>query len=282
VNASIAGLLLATCLIGTRFQLLYWKDSETLFAHTVAVTGENAIARINLGAALEKQGKLSEALAEYKEAVRINPDLVQGRNNLANLLDATGKPEEALSQYREAVRLKPRAELPRLNLAAQLLELDKFDEAMSEYKTAQNLRPDDPRPHYRMGKALLKHGQSAEGIAQLRQALSLDPENPQTLVYLARVLAADQSSLNRNGKDAVELAERANKLTGGQDTFVLDTLGIAYAEAGRLKEAQEAARTALELAGKDDDKKTVSAIEARLRLYEAGQPYHEDFTKSQP
>jgi Flp pilus assembly protein TadD len=282
VTASIAGLLLTSCLAGTGFQLRYWKDSGTLFAHAVTVTGENAIARINLGVALEKQGKLSEALAEYKEAVRINPDLAQGHNNLANLLDATGKPEEALSHYREAVRLKPRAELPHLNLAAQLLELGKFDEAMSEYKIAGTLKPDDSRPHYRMGKALLRHGRSAEATAQFRQALSLDPVNPQVLVYLARVLAADQNSLNRNGNEAVGLAEKANELTRSQDSFVLDTLGIACAEAGRFKEAQQAARIALDLAGKDDDKKTVSAIEARLQLYEAGQPYHEDFSKSQP
>jgi Flp pilus assembly protein TadD len=214
--------------------------------------------------------------------VRINPDLAQGHNNLANLLDATGKPEEALAQYRDAVRLKPRAELPHMNLAAQLLELGKFDEAMSEYKIAENLKPDDPRPHYRMGKALLKRGQSSEAIMQFRQALALDPINPQILVSLARVLGADQNPLNRNSADAVGFAEKVNQLTGGQDTFVLDTLGIAYADAGRFKEAQQAARAALELVGKDDDKPTGSKIEARLRLYEAGQPYHEDFSKSQP
>ncbi|MGD0253772.1 MAG: tetratricopeptide repeat protein, partial [Verrucomicrobiota bacterium] len=66
--AVAASLMLAGCLMLTENQLRCWRDSQTLFAHAVAVTKDNDIAHINLGVALEQQGKLDEALAEYREA----------------------------------------------------------------------------------------------------------------------------------------------------------------------------------------------------------------------
>jgi hypothetical protein len=73
----------------------------------------------------------------------------------------------------------------------------------------------------------------------------------------------------------VVLAEGANQRAGGKAAAVLDTLGAAYAEAGRYGEAVGAAQGALGLAQAAGQTESARQIEARLRLYQAGRPYHE-------
>ena len=53
------------------------------------------------------KSKHDEAIAEYREAIRLKPDFAEAHNNLGNALQAKGKLDEAIAEYREAIRLKP-------------------------------------------------------------------------------------------------------------------------------------------------------------------------------
>jgi tetratricopeptide (TPR) repeat protein len=79
----------------------------------------------------------------------------------------------------------------------------------------------------------------------------------------------------RNGQKAVELAQQAERLGGGESPQILDTLAAAYAEAGRFGEAVETAKRALDLSVAQNNKPLAEAIQARLKLYETNVPYHE-------
>jgi len=239
------------------------------------VTTENAVARLNLGVALEQAGQTNEALAQYRESLRINPERAQAHNNVANLLAASGNKEEALIHYREALRLNKKAPLAHLNLGTTLLEMGRFDEAMQHYAAAKRLSPDDPRPPYLMGKASLQQKRSADAVAHFRDVLRLAPSDFRTLTLLARVLSSDADAKLRNGTEAIALAERANELTRGSEAFVLDTLAMAYAEAGRFAEAERAAQQAIAVAAKAGANDDVAAVQQRLELYKSGQPYRE-------
>ncbi|HEY1717936.1 MAG TPA: tetratricopeptide repeat protein [Verrucomicrobiae bacterium] len=274
--AAAAVLILAGCLILTEHQLGFWQNDETLFGHAVAVTENNDVARVNFGVALEKQGRDAEALANYREALRINPRSVQAHNNLANFLDDMGRPDEAFAEYQKALELNPRAPLAHDNLGTLLTELGRFDEAMNEYAQAARLDSSDPRPHYLTGKALLKQGRDAEAIPQFREALRLDPDDFQSLTFLARVLASDEDEKIRDGAQAVALAERANELTGGAQPFVLETLAMAYAENSRFNDAQQTEQNAVRLAEAANLKET-NEMELRLQLYKTGRPWRESF-----
>ena len=274
-----AGLVLAGCLFGIERQLGFWQNNEKLFRHAIAVTKNNAIAHINLGVALEQDDRREDALAEYHKAVEIAPGYAQAHNNLANLLSEMGGREEAFRQYQEALRLNPNAIDAHLNFGMLLSDMGRFDDAMREYEKAAQLAPDDPRPHYLMGKACLRHGQSAEAVKHFHEALQIAPNDFQTLTWLARVLASDKDAMVRYAKDAISLAQRANELTGGEQPFVLDTLGMAYAEGGRFKEAQETEQKAIELASAGA-KEMVPPLQERLRLYQSSRPYREDFSQT--
>jgi Flp pilus assembly protein TadD len=98
---------------------------------------------------------------------------------------------------------------------------------------------------------------------------------------MAHALAASPEASDRNAEEAVRLAERAVQLSGGQDPGYLDTLAMAYANAGRFPEASETARRALDLATQQNQSQLVEELNARIRLYQAGQPYR-DTWKGRP
>jgi len=274
--AAAAGLILAGCVALTENQLRYWRDSLTLFGHAVAVTRYNDIAQINLGVALEQEGKGDEALAEYRKAERLAPTRFQVHNNLGNLLDSMGKPGEALAEYREAVRLKPDLPLLHDGLGIVLTELGRFSEAMNEFTNAARLDPTYPWPHFEMGKTLLKQGRDSEALGQFHEALRIDSDNFRILAYTAHVLAADENPEIRDGNAALLLAAKANALTGGAQPFVLDAVGMACAETGDFNDAQDVAQKALDLA-RARKLKNLDGLQQRLQLYKNHQPWRESF-----
>jgi Tfp pilus assembly protein PilF len=275
VPALAAGLALAGCVAMTIRQLGFWRDSQSLFTHALAVTQANPIAHVNLGVALEQAGQRQEARRQYEAALRLAPRLVEAHNGLGNVLQADGRLDAALAQYREAVRLKPSALLPHLNLATLLARLGQYDEAMKECAAAARLGPRDPRPRLLLGKVLLRQRRSPEAVRELHAALALAPNDAQTIVLLARVLASDPDARARNGPAAVALARQALALAGGDSALLLDTLAMALAETGRFDEARAAAQQALDQAATDNDTEAVAALRDRLRLYESRQPWRD-------
>jgi tetratricopeptide (TPR) repeat protein len=272
-----ASAVLIACLALTIHQIGYWKDGVSLFTHAINITSENPMAQLNLAVSLEVKGARREALTTYQEALRLNPELQQANNALGDLYNELGKTNEAIAHYRAELKLREQP-LTHENLGAILLKLGRTDEAMENYEAAARLDPADPRAHYLMAKALLRSGRSAEAVVQFREALGRDADNVQSLVYLARVLAADRDARVRNGAEAIGLAERANLLTGDSQSFVLDTLAMAYAEVGRFAEAQQTLQHALDLAKGTDDPGSIAAMQERLKIYQAGKPYRQDFS----
>jgi tetratricopeptide (TPR) repeat protein len=278
IPISIAAvLILAMCLFLTEKQLRYWRDSESLFTHALEVTNDNALAHLNLGAALEEKNETSRALMEYQKALQLNPGRHEIYNNIGKLLDGEGKPQEALPYCRDAVRLDPKSARSHNVLGIVLLELGRFDEATGEFSEAMRLDSNYAPPHFEMGRALLEQGRDADALPEFREALLLEPENFQMLICISRILAADEKPEIRNGTESLALANNAVKLN---DNFVaLDTLAIAYAENGRFDEAVQTGQQALALALAAGSKDDATSIQRRLELYRKRQPWRESFRK---
>jgi tetratricopeptide (TPR) repeat protein len=228
----------------------------------------------------EQQGDATAAMGFYRQALELDPTLVEAHNNLGNLLNEAGAEPEALAQYHAAINLAPAEPRAHENLGTLLLKLGRFDEAMQQYQQAENLQPGDPHVFFLIGKARLHHGQSTEAAAQFRRALELDANDPQSLTFLARILATDANPTNRDGAAAVALAEKANTLAGGVQPYILDILAMTYAEAGRFSDAQATGAKALELAQAASLSNMAASIQLHLQSFQAGRPCRETFTNT--
>ncbi len=273
--AVAAALILAGCLVLTENQLRCWRDSESLFFHAAAIK-DNNIAHLNLGAIYQDEGRLNEALAEYRASAQVAPGYSRVHSNLGSVLDALGRPEEALAEYRLALQLEPNSPLLHDGIGIVFVELGHFDEAMSQFSEAARLDPAYPWPYFQMGKGLLQQGRDAEAIGKFREALRINPDNFQILAFVAHVLAADEKPEVRDGQTALVYAARANFLSDGAQPFVLDALGMACAEVGHFDDAREVTQKAINLAiaAKMEN---LEPLRQRLELYRNHQPWRESF-----
>jgi tetratricopeptide (TPR) repeat protein len=263
---------------------------------------------------LEQEKRLNEEVEEYKVILRMLPPSDKDRIRVINTLLADalcklGRVDEAIPCYREALQLDPTGTAVRIQLgraliddgdfaAAQLefssvLHADarnakaidglgyllamqgKADEAKARYLEAMQLDPKDASTYLHYALLLSSQQQFREAVVEYRKALALDDRLLIACNNLAWMLASSPDPQIRDGREAVELAERACRLTNNEQPFFLGTLAAAYAEAGRFNDAVATAEKARDLARKNGLEKIAERNGQLLELYQVGQPYHE-------
>jgi tetratricopeptide (TPR) repeat protein len=171
----LALLILAAGTVRTLDQLQYWKNSETLFRHTVAVTKGNQIAYYNLGEYCFTQGQLDEAIDDYLKAIQIRPSYDDALNNLGAALAVKGELDEAIARIRESIHYRPDKADAYYNLGNVFVMQHKLDEAASAYTEALRLKPDYPEAHNNLANVLLMQGHRDAAVQHYREALRLNP-----------------------------------------------------------------------------------------------------------
>jgi len=193
--------------------------------------------------------------------------------NLAIALASTGKVDEAIPYLEKAAELAPGDAGIQTNLGAALVGRGRIEAAIPHLEQAVQAAPESADAHYHLGAAYAGQGKTANAMGEWRKAIAIDASYVPALFRIAEVLAANPNASLRNGSEAVELAERAAKLTGGQQPAILDTLAAAYAEAGRFTEAADTARHALAIANQQNDSQLAAGLRGRISLYEANTPF---------
>jgi Flp pilus assembly protein TadD/Tfp pilus assembly protein PilZ len=269
------GLALAGCLAATAIQVRYWRDSETLFRHALAVTKQNGAMENNLGKVLFEEGRVDEALSHLRRAVVFAPNYPKSHFNLGNALLARGKVAEALGQFEINVALQPGDAIAQYVFGRALLDQGLPEDAVPHLEKAVQLRPDAADFHCKLGDACRQTGRAAEAIGQYEKALHILPRYVQAASSLAWMLATTPDASLRNGARAVQLALLADHLSGGQDPKIIGVLAAAYAEAGDFSKAAATVRGALQLAGPESDSALAGILRAQLALYRAGSPFRD-------
>ena len=126
-----------------------------------------------------------------------------------------------------------------------------------------------------MAKIAVAENKTVEAIGYYRKALRLRPDSPEDLDSLAWLLATDRDAGNRDGAEAVRLAQHACELTQNIDPLALSTLAAAYAEAGRFSDALKTAEAAITYGNLSHEPALVKQTRARLKLYAAGQAFRQ-------
>ncbi len=95
---------------------------------------EEALKHYRKGLDFDVSGKPSEAMREYREAIRLDPTLAEAHSNLGVILKDLGKLDEAIKEYREAIRLDPTLGEAHNNLAIALYFKGDYAGAWKEVK----------------------------------------------------------------------------------------------------------------------------------------------------
>ena len=219
-------------------QTSYWRDSETLFTHALAVTSNNDVALNNLGIIFLDKGQLDEAISKLQAAIDLRSENAPAHDNLAKALLRKGQVAEAMIHYRK------------------FLELD----------------PANVEARNTLGTALIQQGHVREAIDQWQQVLATQPENGNASSNLAWVFATSPDDSIRDGTRAAELGERALRISGGKIPMIYKVLAAAYAENGRFADAVETAQHGADLASIQGNPALAAELQKNIALYQTGRP----------
>jgi tetratricopeptide (TPR) repeat protein len=238
ILSTVAVLVIAALSSCAWVQTSYWRNSEILFRHALAVTTNNDVAENNLGIVFLGQGKLDEAISLLQSAVDLRSDNSPAHQNLAKALLQKGEVDNALVHYRK------------------LLEL----------------QPDNIEVHNIVGTVLIQQHRIREGVEEWRKGLAIDPNNGNAMSNLAWVFATSPDDSLRDGAKAVQLAEQALRISGGRIPIIFRTLAAAYAESGQFSEARQTAQRGIELANSQGNSALAAELQGNIALYQERQP----------
>lgn len=200
-------IVLAALAIRAHRQVGFWKNSITLFSHSLDVTGDNPLACYNLGTACDNLGRHAEAIDIYKRAIKTKPDYLDAWYNLGNACAALGR----------------------------------YTEAIDAFKQATTINPDFAYAHMNLGVAYGSIGRYHQAITALEHAITIDPNNVDAWFNLGNAYG----SVGR-GPQAIEAFEKATQIRP-DDVYAWCNLGNACAALGRYNRAIDAFRQALKI-----------------------------------
>lgn len=248
LHASAAAIIAVLTIVCAN-QVSYWRDSETLFAHAVEVTSNNALAHNNLGTAYHAQGRHAEAEEQFKIAMKALPKDIKAYYNMGVVRLEQKRYEEAMNWLDIALTIDEDDPDVLVNLAKVYLETAEPGEAERLCRGALESDPLSVTAHVNLGVALAKQGRLTEAAAAYVNGLKVDPFNASAHMNLANVLAragkyAEASLHYRRSLDV----DPDNAKTHFNYGACLELSGdvakarYRYAEALRLDDSFEAAR----------------------------------------
>ena len=129
-----------------------------------------------MGVALKDQGKLEKAIAAFKKARSLEPNLAETYNNLGVALKDQGKFEEAMEVYNKVISLKPDYADVYNNIGITLKDQGKLGKAIKAFEKAISLKPDHAESYYNMGIAFQDQSKIYEAIEAYNKAISIKPD----------------------------------------------------------------------------------------------------------
>ena len=250
-------------------------EAVTHFQKAVILQPGNFVAHNNLGVALRRKGRTDEAIPHFQMALRIQPKNSMAHCELGLALLDTGQVEQAIIHLQTALQIEPNNALIEENLGLAILRNAQVDEAIAHFRRAVRLDPRLAAAHAEFARRYLQQGKVRDAVAHFRAAIDAQPARVDVLNDLAWVLATCPESSIRNGTKAVELAQQADQLSGGNNPLILSTLAAAYAEAGRFPEAIGTTERAISLASAQTNGALVADFQSRIVLYRSGLPFRD-------
>jgi tetratricopeptide (TPR) repeat protein len=145
---------------------------------------------VNLVAAYAATGAYGKAVAHYRRAVTLEPDLPEAHYNYGLLRLAQGRHEEAIEAFHRALASNPSYADAHNNLGYLLARERRHEEAIRHFRAALATDPAHRDAHFNLGQALQAIGQGAEAIGHFLKAVAIEDEKtPLYLYYLADAYA---------------------------------------------------------------------------------------------
>jgi len=213
-----------------------WKDNETIFTRTAQTSPNSVKTAYNFALVLKNQGKLAEAVEQYRRAVAIWPGHHSAWYNLGNTLSRLKRYDEAVEAYEEALKIVPDDTAALHNLALTYRNKGEPEKAVEVFQRILELRPGDDSVRMNIGATWAGSGRYDEALKVFGEIVRNDPGNVGALVNMGNIYMIQGDSLR-----AETLYGRALKTAPLDRNANNAMLGLLISQ-DRLREAEEMVR----------------------------------------
>jgi tetratricopeptide (TPR) repeat protein len=238
---TLLGVVLAVYLGLSREQVAFWKNTDTLFRHTLSVTRGNYLAHNNLGVVMGQQGRWAEAINQYQLALKIKPTYPEALVNLGVAFDHLGQLDKAAEFYQAALQQRPNFAAAHNGLGLVYEKQGQFQAAALQFQAALKIDPGYADAHFQLALELERQGQLDQAAAEFARTLQLQPNSADVHSNLG-VLCEKQGRLDA----AIEQYLAALRINPNYARGYFN-LGVVLTKQGNINGAIDAFQTALKL-----------------------------------
>jgi cytochrome c-type biogenesis protein CcmH/NrfG len=162
---------------------------------------------------LAKRGSTSEAIENYREAIKLDPQIPGIHFELAEMLNVVDTPQskqEAAAEYKAAIQANPLDEQSECRLGDLALWANDLKTAEEDYTKAVQLQPDDPEANVGLAKVMVALNQPKKAEALLQHAIEVDPTNAIAHFRLSTIYR--ESGRFDEAKQQIEQYQKYNKM----------------------------------------------------------------------
>jgi tetratricopeptide (TPR) repeat protein len=247
------------------------RDADALrdFEEAVAADPQRWRAIHNRGVLLAQAGDYSRAFDDFNSTIKLQPRFAKAYSNRAALFEVAGQIPKALDDFQRAAELDPKLAVAHRGQGRACHLLGRLNEAIRCYDLAVRLAPNDTFAIASRAAVLTDLGRYREAAAGYEKSIQLDPKSSYALGGSAWLLATCPDDAVRNPAVAIQRAQAAIDLTGGDEAASFDTLAAAQANAGDFTAAVNTIRRAVDLASAEERE----VYQDRMHIYQNARPY---------
>jgi Flp pilus assembly protein TadD len=171
----LIGIALVFCLVRSWQQISIWRNSETLWTHAVACDANVYQAHNSLGNHYADEGRLNDALAAYRKATEVRPDIVRPWYNKGIILERLLDLETAAESYRQAINVQPDYLPAHFNLAVLYKRMGDNAQAIAEFAEIVTIDPQHTEARYQMGVLLQQMRAYPVALQHFQALVEIDP-----------------------------------------------------------------------------------------------------------
>jgi predicted TPR repeat methyltransferase len=209
----------------------HMSEAIAYFIRALKIQPTNERLHNNLGSAYKKSNDQNKAIYHYQQALNINPLYAQAHNNLATIYAMQNNVQQALHHYRSAIPSEPDFSAAHYNLGLLLLKKNQWDAAKKQFNNVITLHPQHQEAYFYLAVLQLETNELQEAEENFLNVLSMDNEHIDALINIG-VIAVKKEQ----GQRAVDYFTKALALDNDNED-ARNNLAAAFIHHDRFENA---------------------------------------------
>lgn len=210
-----------------------YKSASNSFAKSIIKNTKEPLGYLLLGASLYWEGKVDQAISEYKEALSLDSQNAMAYQLLGIAYGWKGDITQAQEYFIKANTIDPNKADTHMNLGSTYATLGSTTQALEHFRKSTELAPREPLYHYQLGLLYTTMGRNSQAKDSFKKAIALAPKYEDAILSLATLYEEEGNTIQ-----ALKLYKKAIAIKPG-DYVARFRLAFLLTKTGKIEQAKE-------------------------------------------